>query len=69
MSAFDKWWFDMWVNYGYIKRDDAEVIWNAALDAAAKVARGEYTRPQEDNIVAYTAKDIAAAIKRLKEVE
>ena len=44
-----------------------KILIHKTLDAAAKVARGEYTRPQEDNIVAYTAEDIASAIERLKE--
>jgi hypothetical protein len=74
MSSFDEWWKEYDHHGRSLKYSVASDAWNAALDAAAKVARDtmahetEFMHYNMGHDSAYQAK-IAAAIERLKEVE
>ena len=69
MSKFDEFFEN--TNIPLAIENYCHETWNAALDAAAKVARGQKGRIGSLTGTWYvpTAEDIAAAIERLKEFE
>ena len=70
MSAFDEWW-ETYIPVWDIEGRDTREAWNAAIDAAAKVAREWNWRISADDICQdcsnVASEEIAAAIERLKE--
>jgi hypothetical protein len=71
MGSFDDWLLSLGFNEHHWNYENLKSSWNAALDAAAKVAREWNWRISTDDICQdcsnVASEEIAAAIERLKE--
>jgi hypothetical protein len=71
MMDFDNWWFGnkSCCDYSCLAHDDAQEVWNAALDAAAEMVRGKkftVAKTADASTYNFTCEHLISAIERMK---